>query len=301
MFFIGVDGGGTKTAVAAYENGVKIASSVAGPMNYNFIGLDAAVKNLTDAIEALKIPRQEIAAIGIGDPSLNDGMPMEADDPAVLFAAAAKEALGVPVFIRSDAYMTLFGLTGGEESAVLMLSGTGAMGIAENAAGDVKTAGGWGRLTEDEGSGCFIAVEGIKAGLRAYDGIAPKTMLTDAMLTHFGVKTPPALIPVFYGEQESSIPRFAKSVAMCAEDGDPVANNILIEAATYLAKYTSVLLDWSGSRKVGVYGSVICGNKTVRSTYESILFAKYPDLVITEPPIAAEYAAAMYAQKMLTK
>jgi len=301
MILIGVDGGGTKTAVAAYEAGKQIAASKAGPMNYNFIGVDAAAKNLIEGIRALNISMDQIAAIGIGDPSLNDGMPMGADDPSAQFAALVKKELGVPVFIRSDAYMTLFGLTEGEEPAVLMLSGTGAMGIAENANGEVRTAGGWGRLTEDEGSGCFIAVEGIKAGLRAYDGIAPETTLTDAVCRYFGVDTPPALIPVFYGEEEPNIPGFAKTVAECADAGDETAAEILHEAALFLAGYTASLLDWSGSRKVGVYGSVICGNKTVRSTYEMLLKAKYEDVIITEPPVIPEYAAAMYAGKMLSK
>ena len=300
MLWIGVDGGGTKTAVAAYDGETKIASSLSGPMNYNFIGVDAAAENLIAGIRGLNIPMDQIAGIGIGDPSINDGMPMDPEDPAVRFAEKIKAILGVPVFIRSDAYITLFGLTEGKEPAVLMLSGTGAMGIAENEVGETRTAGGWGRLTGDEGSGCFISLEGIKAALHAYDGIAPKTALTDALLAYFNVKTAPALVPVFYGEEEPNYTGFAKIVAECAEAGDEVAQAILLDAAKYLAGYTSSLIDWSGSRKIGVYGSVICGNKTVRSTYEKILAEKYGDLEITEPPVAAEYAAAMYAKKCIS-
>ena len=44
-YFVGVDGGGTKTAlVACTADGQVVASAVCGPLNYNFIGLDTALK-----------------------------------------------------------------------------------------------------------------------------------------------------------------------------------------------------------------------------------------------------------------
>ncbi|MBQ4573752.1 MAG: hypothetical protein IJA85_01010 [Clostridia bacterium] len=298
MIFIGVDGGGTKTALAAYESGSLIAKAKSGPMNYNFIGADAASENLISGIRALKIPAEQIAAIGIGDPSLDDGMPAVEDSPTARFAAAVKGEIDAPVYIRSDAYITLFGLTGGAEPAVLMLSGTGAMGIAEDADRNIKVVGGWGRLTGDEGSGYYIAIEAIKAALHASDGIEPETMLTEAVLRHFGVDSPRRLIDIFYGEEEADIASFAKTAADCAEKGDRRAKEILLNAARYLASYTSTLMDWNGSRKVGVYGSVICGNTIVRSEFESILRSKYGDVSISEPPVSAEMAAALYAELM---
>ena len=153
MLIIGADGGGTKTAFAAYRDGIQIASAISGPMNYNFIGVDAAVENFISGIRALHLPEEEITAIGIGDPSLDDGIPEDSGSASSRFLKKVQAELGVPVFSRSDAYITLFGLTGGTEPAVLMLSGTGAMGIAENDAHEIKVAGGWGRLVGDEGSG----------------------------------------------------------------------------------------------------------------------------------------------------
>lgn len=307
MIFIGVDGGGTKTAIAAFESGKQIASAVSGPMNYNFIGVEAAASNLISGIRALGIAPERITAIGIGDPSIDDCLPSDQTDqtdqtaeqsPAVRFAAGVRAAIGVPVYVRSDAYMTLFALTGGDFPAVLMLSGTGAMGIAENAQREIRIAGGWGRMTGDEGSGYYIAIEAIKAALHAADRIADETMLTEAAMRHFGVDCPRRLVDVFYGDAEPDIASFAKSVADCAERGDACAKAILLDAARYLAAYTSTLIDWSGSRKVGVYGSVICGNAMVRGEYETILRAKYGDLTVSEPPVSAEHAAALYAKRM---
>ena len=297
MIYIGVDGGGTKTALAAYEDGVQLCAAKVGAMNYNFIGVDAAAEHVIEGVRALGLPPDRIAAIGIGDPSIDDTAPTSPDSPTARFAQALTCALGVPVHIRSDAYMTLFGLTGGLERAVLMLSGTGAMGIAENAAGQTTVAGGWGRLSGDEGSGYYIAIEGIKAALQASDGIAPRTALIEAALKHFGVNEPRELIGVFYGEDEVDIASFSSAVAACAEKGDRVARNILLRAAKYLAAYTCRLLKDSGARLVGVYGSVICQNTIVRDEYERLVLKKHPGVHICEPDVLPEEAAANYAKR----
>lgn len=294
-FFVGVDGGGTKTAlVAATADGKEIASSVCGPLNYNFIGLDAALENLCKGISALGLSKESIAAIGIGDPSIDD----ESESPlAKEFATRAASVLGVPVYIRSDAYMTLFALTGGKRSGVLIISGTGSMAIGENDAHEIAVVGGWGRLSGDEGSGYYIGREGICAALRAFDGVAPQTMLTTAALAHFGVSAPRDLITVFYGEDEPDVAGFSRCVAKCAEDGDKIAEGILLDAAEHLSCYASVLLEKCHANLLGVWGSVLCKNNTVRRAFEDGVHKNFPNVKICEPAIRAELAAALYAAK----
>lgn len=292
-YFVGVDGGGTKTAlVALTPDGQTVASVVCGPLNYNFIGLDAALANLQTGVAALGLPVGSIAAVGIGDPSIDDA----SESPVALeFATHAAAVLGAPVYVRSDAYITLFALTGGKKAGVLIISGTGAMAIGEDTSGEVSVAGGWGRLTGDEGSGYYIGREGICAALRASDGVAPATCLTDAALTHFGVNSPRDLIPVFYGESEPDIAGFSRCVAECAEKGDAVAEKILLDAAEYLVGYASVLLERTHAEVLGVWGSVLCKNSTVRGAFEKGIRERCPHVTVCEPAISAERAAALYA------
>ena len=307
MIVIGVDGGGTKTAVEAFAvtPGMEIspelmpaAAAKAGPMNYNFVGVDAAADNLMQAIAALGIAPEEIGAVGIADPSIDDCMPADETSSSAQFVKKVQNSLGVPVFVRSDAYITLYGLTGGQEPAVLQLAGTGAMAISQDKDRKVEVAGGWGRLTGDEGSGYYIGVEAVKAALQAADGIAPATVLTEKLQAFFGVQSPRELIPVFYGDPEPDIAAFSKVVDECARQGDEVALGILQRAAQYLAAYTGQLIEKSGSKKVGIYGSVLCQNRQVRQTYEQILVDRYKDITVTEPPVSAARAAAMYAAQM---
>ena len=295
MLYIGVDGGGTKTALAAYDaDGNVVAQSLSGPLNYNFTGIENAISNLKEGMEALGVPVSSVAAVGIGDPSIDDTPDSE---NARLFLERCRDMLGVPVFIRSDVYMTLFALTEGQERGVLIISGTGSMAMGEDEDEKTQIAGGWGRLSDDEGSGYYIGISGIRAALRYADGVGESTELLAAALDYFGKDTPRGLIDAFYGDKEPDIAGFSKKVSECAERGDTVANEILLSAAQMLAAYVEVLLEKCNARLVGVYGSVLCKDKKVRGEFERILRSRFDDVIIREPSVSAQYAAAMYAKK----
>lgn len=293
-YYVGVDGGGTKTAIVACDrSGAVVASSVSGPLNYNFIGVDEAVKNLKKGILSLGLQTESIAAVGIGDPSIDD----EAESKkARLFCSRAFELLGVPIYVRSDAYMTLFALTKGEGRGVLVISGTGAMAIGEDEGGRTRVAGGWGRLSDDEGSGYYIGISGIRASLRSADGIASDTLLLNEALNFYGCRRPRELIDVFYGEDEPNIAGFSKAVSVCAEKGDPIAREILLSAARFLADYAEALMKKCNTERVGVYGSVLCKDKVVRGEFERLLRSRFEDVSIEEPSIDAQRGAALYAR-----
>lgn len=297
MIYVGVDGGGTKTKLVACENDTLISEAIVGPCNYNFIGVDAAVNTLFDGVNALNIPLSKIAAIGIGDPSIDDDAPMALDSPTNQFVKKLKSKLDLPIFIRSDAYMALFALTRGEAPAALILSGTGSMGIAEDSNKTIHIVGGWGRLLGDEGSGYYIAMEGIKAALQAIDGVGQPTALVGELVGYFNVQKPRDLIRVFYQDTAPDIASFSRIVSNCALQGDKAAKDILLQAARCLSLYACSLLKQSGASLLGVYGSVICNNAIVRNEFERLVKSHFPNIHIQEPPMAPEYAAALYAQK----
>lgn len=293
-YYIGVDGGGTKTALAAFDSeGKQISESIAGPMNYNFIGVTEALENLREGISALGLPAGSLAAVGIGDPSIDDYPNTELSRE---FLSRCESELGVPVYVRSDAYMTLFALTEGRECGVLIISGTGAIALGEDCNRQIHVAGGWGRISDDEGSGYYIGISGVRAALRCADGIAEDTALLPAALDYFCKNEPRELVEAFYGGDEPDIAGFSRRVAECADSGDAVAKNILSSAARYLASYAGVLIERCGARLVGVYGSVLCKNKRVRDEFEDILRARFGEITVREPLVSAQYAAAVYAK-----
>ena len=297
MVFIGADGGGTKTNLAAMENGVRIREALAGPLNYRNLPPEEAARNLIEGLRALGIPTDRIAAMGIADPSLDDTV-TSGDEAAQRFYGILAAHLPFPVYARSDAFITLRGLTRGGPGT-LVIAGTGSMGIARNTSGEIRVAGGWGRLSGDEGSGYAIALCGMRAALRAADELDPPTAMTGALLRHFGVSSPRALIPVLYGDPEPDVASFAVEVARCAEEGDAAACEILRDAADRLAEIAAHLAHWSGSPTVGIWGSVLTENRQVRARFEASLRARIRDVTVVLPPVSAEEAAADYAESII--
>jgi hypothetical protein len=48
---------------------------------------------------------------------------------------------------------------------------------------------------------------------------------------------------------------------------------------------------------LGVWGSVLCKNHTVRQAFENGVREKFPNITICEPRMSAELAAVLYAAK----
>jgi len=182
------------------------------------------------------------------------------------------------VVFHSDVYIALMGFTMGNPGAVL-ISGTGSMacGIDEN--GVYHTAGGWGHVLGDEGSGYCIALEGIKAALRAHDGLIETTQLTTRLMRYFNLKTMAGLIDRIYNPavEKSVIAGFAVEVAEAADKGDPLAKSILKDQADWLYKLALVITNKCKTKNLGYYGSVLTKNEMIRSE----LLAKLTGQAIT--------------------
>lgn len=306
-YAVGVDGGGTKTSLMLFSTDPDgrfdcLSRAACAGMNYNHTGVEQAVTAVTDGLRRLcadaGITPDALSAVGIGDPSCD----VETAGPAGdAFRARLCDGLRVPVLLKSDAYVTLYALTRGRGPGVLTISGTGAICIGEDADRHLFVAGGWGQLTGDEGSGHYIGLCGLKAALRAADGVAPGTSLLPAVLDRFGVRDARGLIGVLYDPARPAEPAaLAPLVDACAQAGDAVAQGILEKAADWLAGYTLSVIRRTGAKLVGVHGSVLKHNRIVRAAFEERVRAAFPDVTICEPSLSPEEAAARLAVDSLT-
>ncbi|MDB4893831.1 MAG: hypothetical protein JWN15_93, partial [Firmicutes bacterium] len=162
---LGIDGGGTKTrCLAADGAGCILGEGLAGPSNYQVLGMDGAVAAVMAAVaEALGVAGADLADVeavcaglaGVGRP----------EDHAVM-TAALPFAAPVKLRVVPDAHIALAGALGGQPGAVV-ISGTGSIAYGIDAGGRTARAGGWGWLLGDEGSGSDIGKRAIMAALAA--------------------------------------------------------------------------------------------------------------------------------------
>ena len=234
-YFLGVDGGASKTAaLVTDENGRSLGDGTAGPSNHLRVGIETAARNIERAVNkalvAADVASREInwAYCGIAG----------ADHPA--HRQEVVDSLGVffprgNFTVDNDARIALTGAIG-FGPGVVVIAGTGSVAYGRNGDGTEARAGGWGPTIGDEGSAYGIARTAMYAIMRAFDGRGPSTKLIDFLRDDY--KMAPDELPRFVyatTTHADDIARFTKVVIEAARGGDAIALSILQDAGRELA------------------------------------------------------------------
>ena len=203
---LGLDGGGSKTlALLTDAAGHVVGRGMAGASNYQNIGEIAAWAALDPAIAAAFADAASqpsaVAAVGLGLAGVD-----RPEDRALFEGWAAKRFGGAPVVIANDAELVLAAGTP-DGWGIALISGTGSIVFGRSPQGEMARAGGWGHIMSDEGSGYAIGVEALRAVMAPFDGRGPATALTDAVLAHWSLKTPPDLVGRVVSRSPTAPPR----------------------------------------------------------------------------------------------
>jgi N-acetylglucosamine kinase-like BadF-type ATPase len=161
VVYLGIDGGGSKTAfVLEDESGKIIGRAETGPSNWLSAGKEEAGRNIAAGIQQLNsVP--DVVGCGFAGAGRPEGIQFYKDSLSALLPKAQ-------IFVDTDAFISYIGAIG-LEPGILLIAGTGSIAIGRRADGSMIRVGGWGPIFGDEGSGFWIGREGIQAALRAYD------------------------------------------------------------------------------------------------------------------------------------
>ena len=233
--FLGVDGGqSSTTAVIGDQDGKIVGWGVAGPCNHVGVAEGRAkfVKVIRECLE------QASRRAGIEESHIHfraacfgmSGGP--ADKKALLEELLDADHLEV----TTDAMIALSGAMAGG-SGVIVIAGTGSISYGRSDSGEIARAGGWGFLFGDEGGGFDIARQGLRSILREHEGWGARTALMPALLAAGESQDANELLHRFYTADwpRAKVAQLAQVVSRIAEEGDPVAAEILHRAAQDLA------------------------------------------------------------------
>lgn len=263
---LGIDGGGTKTVcILMDKTGQAIGRGEAGPSNYQTVGLEAAGNSIGRAITQAVAPLGEISveAICVGlagagrsediqavrgllqqllsnhelPVKLSLQLPSVEIDHQELSADHSQLSIlhSSRVIVCNDSVIALVGGVG-KPVGVVIIAGTGAIAFGQNYRGETKRSSGWGYLLGDEGSGYHIAIRGLNAVVRSYDGRLGETILTERITKHLNLNRIEDLVEIIYrrGWGVKQIAALAPIVDEAAAAGDPIATNIINEAVEEL-------------------------------------------------------------------
>lgn len=235
-YFLGVDGGqSSTTAVIGDASGNIISWAVAGPCNH--VGAaEGRSKFLRVMGECLSQAVHRAGLPAGGKPKFRAaclGMSGGPDDKQSLLRELIEAEW---LEVTTDAAIALSGAMSGGPG-VIVIAGTGSIAFGSNAAGETARAGGWGFAFGDEGGGFDVARQALRAILRQEEGWGPRTALTPVFLEAGEAHNANQLLHRFYTTDwpRARVATLARLVSAVAEEGDPVAVDILHRAAQELA------------------------------------------------------------------
>ncbi len=244
---LGVIGGGTRSEawlapLADQGKTEPLGRGLSAGANPTFLGLEATLQHLDEAIDRAfadaQIPRDRVASVVFSVAGTEVEGALKAYRDWINWRQVAQR-----FDVVHDALSTL--AAGCPEGwGMALVSATGSVAYARNATGFTGCSGGWGWLLGDDGSGFRVAVEGVRAAIHAYDGRGPQTMLMDAMLEAFQVRSPSELVREVYQfpGNLSKLAAQAPVVTRVAAAGDAAALEIIHSAAKQLASMVLTLV-----------------------------------------------------------
>lgn len=124
------------------------------------------------------------------------------------------------------------------EHGIVLVSGTGSICYGRNSLGEEARAGGWGPLFGDVGSGYNMGLECLRALANFVDGIGPPTELSEKVMKRWpdqGKDLTGWLRGIYRNKWDRTrIAGLSRLVVEAAEQGDSVANSLVLRAAAEL-------------------------------------------------------------------
>jgi N-acetylglucosamine kinase-like BadF-type ATPase len=305
QLYLGVYGGGTKTALVLIDSGGEIRGTHVAPGSYYVsIGLDALGALLADAVRAL-LDQAALTADALDFAFF--GLPAYGEDSALLGTLSRLPEQ----FLRADAFLCGNDMVCGWAGSLLcrdgisIVAGTGSICYGERN-GAVARSGGWGELFSDEGSAYWIACRGLNLFSRMADGREARGALYDLLKQSLRINDDPDLCAHVFsrlGGDRARIAQLSKLVTQAARAGDRHCVAIVDDAAAELALLVdatrrqlgfgagdAVPVSYSG----GVFEHV---GVLLKDKFSRRLHAYDAGYQVVEPLLPPAIGAALYAAK----
>ncbi|MEP7056008.1 MAG: BadF/BadG/BcrA/BcrD ATPase family protein [Actinomycetota bacterium] len=237
---LGIDAGGGSTRAVLVREGELISRHSSGPINL-LLHTDAS-----DRLVAL-INETKAELVGVGLPGLRNALQL------LKFTHEVKERTGATVIAADDATIAQLGAFAGG-AGIVVISGTGSVGVGWPGKGRVSRVGGHGFLLGDEGSGYWIGREAIVAALRGRDGTGPSNGLPEIVERACGTRLEELVVRVHTNPTDRTL--VSKVTRALATSADPTARAILDAACDHLIAMATALRKTLGDLPVAMVGGV---------------------------------------------
>jgi len=318
-YYLGIDGGGTKTASAVGDETSVLATALSGPSNVVRVGepqareaLHESIRNVCTAagITPSQIARTCIGAAGAARPEV-----------VAILRRALAEILPGPVDVVGDTHIALQSAFD-DGPAVIVISGTGSVAYGRDSQGRTARAGGWGFAISDEGSAQWIARTAISAVLRQMDSGAggqeaatpsPDSALFASVLKAWGIRSLDDLVRAANATPAPDFSALFPAVLKCFDTGDELARDVLTQAGRELAGLAEIVIQClfpsdslKGSTahrapfRLAMSGGVFRHASQVREVFYNEIRGQHPDIEIKREVVDPLMGALALARRKVT-
>ena len=296
-FFLGIDGGGSKTTCLVGDETTVLASATSGGSNLVRVGEVRARESLQQGIRQAcssagitpqKIHRACLGAAGAARPEVRD----------ILHRLLA-ELISGEIHIVGDMQIALEAAFD-NASGVVVIAGTGSIAYGRNSQNQIARAGGWGFAVSDEGSGHWIGRMALSAALRAQDQ-GQHSLLLEAIQKSWGKPSQAELVLAANAAPAPDFAALFPSVLSVADQGDPAARAVLTRAGAELSSLAKIvilrLFSPGGPVPVAMSGGVFTNSPLVREVFYNSLRSQCPDAVLNHAVVEPVQGALALARR----
>ena len=303
--FLGVDGGGTKTAFVLMDRSGQVLARHEGGSSYHVeIGVENLHVLLHDGVQS--VLRQ--AGVSADDVAFAFfGLPAHGEDAQIqpVLDVIPEAILGHRRYAcGNDMICGWAGSLAGEDG-INIVAGTGSIGYGERQ-GLTCRGGGWGEVFSDEGSAYWIAIQGLNLFSRMSDGRLPRGPLHGLMVQEFGLQNDLDICAYVNSRatpQRDRIAQLSRLIARAAAQGDEAARQVFDQAGRELAAIVEAIrrqLQYPPGEPVNLSysGGVFQSGDLILGAFRAQLATFSPDYRVVTPRHNPAIGAAIYAARL---
>jgi glucosamine kinase len=283
-FFLGMDGGGSKTTCLVGDENSILGRGASAGSNLVRVGEARARESLSSAvaqacadagITPAEITRACVGVAGAGHAHIRD-----------LVGRVLLELVPTRTEVVGDTVIALEAAFG-PGPGVIVIAGTGSVAYGRNVAGQTGRAGGWGFAISDEGSGHWIGRSAVSGVMRAYDegrADARPTPLSAGIMRTWGVGTHEQLVLAANATPARDFAGLVPAVLRAADAGDALARDVLGRAGLELAGLAKIVIRKlfadAGPTRLAMAGGVFPGSSLVRQVFYNDVHSEHASVTL---------------------
>lgn len=253
-YYIGIDGGGTKTEYLMTDETGQIAAHIlTDGSSYKDIGVDNVISKIMHNIDRLleadsRLSMDKIRGIVMGLPCHGESR----KDDALLLEGLRAKLINIPFYLTNDVEVGWAGSLA-LQPGINIVAGTGSIAFGRNDKNESARSGGWSTFFGDEGSCYWLGRRTMELFAKQEDGRVKKGELYHILKNELSIHDFLDFIDKMeteYAPSRSRVASLQKILLMAAKAGDTSAINLYKETADEL-----FMMIYSLAYRLGLIGS----------------------------------------------